>query len=64
MIALGGGAVETPSIREALRERATTVLVEVDVETAWERVAGSGRPLAPITAPSAITMGKVSGSTQ
>jgi 3-dehydroquinate synthetase/shikimate kinase len=46
VIALGGGAVETPSIREALRARATTVLVEVDVGTAWERVRGTDRPLA------------------
>ena len=46
VIALGGGAVETPAIREVLRERATTVLVEVDVETAWQRVGGSDRPLA------------------
>jgi len=46
VIALGGGAVETPSIREALSARATTVLVEVDVETAWQRVSGSDRPLA------------------
>jgi len=46
VIALGGGAVETPSIRKALSARATTVLVEVDVETAWQRVSGSDRPLA------------------
>jgi shikimate kinase / 3-dehydroquinate synthase len=46
VIALGGGAVETKAIREALRERATTVLVEVDVETAWQRASGSDRPLA------------------
>jgi shikimate kinase/3-dehydroquinate synthase len=46
VIGLGGGAVETPAIREALRARATTVLVEVDVETAWQRVSGSDRPLA------------------
>ena len=46
VIALGGGAVETKAIREALRERATTVLVEVDAETAWQRVSGSDRPLA------------------
>jgi 3-dehydroquinate synthetase/shikimate kinase len=45
VIALGGGAVETRSIREALRETATTVLVEVDLDTAWDRVAGD-RPLA------------------
>jgi shikimate kinase/3-dehydroquinate synthase len=46
VVALGGGAVETAQIRDALRERALTVVVEVDVETAWQRVAGTGRPLA------------------
>jgi shikimate kinase/3-dehydroquinate synthase len=46
VIALGGGAVEAPAIREALRTRATTVLVEIDVDTAWQRVGGSARPLA------------------
>jgi len=46
VIALGGGAVETRSIREVLGARAVTVLVEVDVGTAWERVSGSDRPLA------------------
>src|SRR5690348_4168564 len=46
VIALGGGAVETDAIRRELRERALTVLLEVDVETAWERSAGGDRPLA------------------
>ena len=46
VIALGGGAVETTSIRNELRERAITVLLEVDPETAWERAAGGHRPLA------------------
>src|SRR5205814_10269868 len=46
LIALGGGAVETPSVREALREHAVTVLVDVEVGTAWERVRGGDRPLA------------------
>ena len=46
VIALGGGAIETPAIREALREHALTVLVEVEVDAAWERVARSARPLA------------------
>jgi shikimate kinase/3-dehydroquinate synthase len=46
VIALGGGAVETKSIRNELRERAFTVLLEVELATAWERSAGSGRPLA------------------
>jgi 3-dehydroquinate synthetase/shikimate kinase len=46
VIALGGGAVQTQSIRQDLRDRAFTVMLEVDPETAWERSAGSGRPLA------------------
>ncbi len=46
VIALGGGAVQTQSIRNELRERAFTVRLEIDVDTAWERSAGSGRPLA------------------
>ena len=46
VLALGGGAVETPSIRKTLREHALTVLVEVDANTAWTRVGGSARPLA------------------
>jgi 3-dehydroquinate synthetase len=46
VIALGGGAVATPQIRGALRERALTVLVEVDPEEAWRRVGGGDRPLA------------------
>ena len=46
VLALGGGAVETPSIRHALREHALTVLLDVEVDTAWTRVMGSNRPLA------------------
>jgi shikimate kinase / 3-dehydroquinate synthase len=46
VIALGGGAVQTQSIRNELRDRALTVLVEVDPATAWERSGGSDRPLA------------------
>ena len=46
VLALGGGAVGRRPIRKALRERALTVLVEVDAEEAWQRVAGSDRPLA------------------
>jgi len=44
VIAVGGGAVETPDL---LRDdRATVVHLPVDVETAWERVRHSSRPLA------------------
>jgi len=46
VLALGGGAVETPRIRRALREHALTVWIDVDPVTAWGRVGGSGRPLA------------------
>jgi 3-dehydroquinate synthetase/shikimate kinase len=46
VIALGGGAVETPSLLRTLREQALTVLVEVEPGTAWARVGGSARPLA------------------
>jgi len=46
VIDLGGGAVKTPTARTALAERAFTVLLDVDAETAWRRVRGSDRPLA------------------
>jgi shikimate kinase / 3-dehydroquinate synthase len=42
VIALGGGAVLSPRVREALRAH-TTVLLEVDTDTAWERVRRSSR---------------------
>jgi shikimate kinase/3-dehydroquinate synthase len=46
VVALGGGAVTSEAIRDALRERALTIFLDVDVETTWLRVAGSDRPLA------------------
>jgi shikimate kinase/3-dehydroquinate synthase len=46
VLALGGGAVETPSILKTLKERALTVLVDVDPHVAWTRVGGGDRPLA------------------
>ena len=45
VVALGGGAVETPAVRELLRD-ACVVLLEVDVDTAWGRSRRSDRPLA------------------
>jgi shikimate kinase / 3-dehydroquinate synthase len=45
VLALGGGAVTSPRVREALRET-LTVWLDVDVDTCWERVRGSDRPLA------------------
>ena len=44
-VALGGGALGSERIRAALA-RHTVVLVDVDLETAWRRAQGSGRPLA------------------
>jgi shikimate kinase/3-dehydroquinate synthase len=46
VLSLGGGAVTSAAVREALREHAVTVLVDVDVDTAWKRVRGGDRPLA------------------
>ena len=45
VVALGGGAVLSERTRAALR-RHTVVLVDVDLDTAWERACGQGRPLA------------------
>ena len=46
VLALGGGALGSAQVRDALRERAFTVHVEVEPGEAWRRVRGSGRPLA------------------
>ena len=46
VLALGGGAVTQEAVRAVLRERALTILLPVDADTAWERVRGSARPLA------------------
>ena len=45
IIDVGGGAVTFPDTRDPLEE-AFTVLLDVDVETAWGRARGSDRPLA------------------
>ena len=45
VIALGGGALGDPQVREAL-EGHLVVLVDVPEEVAWERARESGRPLA------------------
>ena len=44
-IALGGGSVLSPRIREALA-RHTVVLLEIDAAEAWKRIEGTERPLA------------------
>ncbi|HEY2354637.1 MAG TPA: bifunctional shikimate kinase/3-dehydroquinate synthase [Gaiellaceae bacterium] len=43
--ALGGGAVTSPRVRDALRDT-LTIWLDVDVDTCWERVKRSRRPLA------------------
>jgi shikimate kinase/3-dehydroquinate synthase len=46
VVALGGGAVISERTRRDLTARTFTVLLDVDPETAWGRVAGGDRPLA------------------
>ena len=46
LVDLGGGAVTTPRVRELLKERATVVWIDTDVDTCWQRVRGGDRPLA------------------
>jgi 3-dehydroquinate synthetase len=46
VVDLGGGAVTTPRVRELLKERATVVWIDTDLETCWERSRGTDRPLA------------------
>ena len=46
VVALGGGAVETPAVRDLLEERALAVHLDVEVDTAWQRSRGGDRPLA------------------
>jgi shikimate kinase / 3-dehydroquinate synthase len=45
VVALGGGAVQSERVREALRSH-TVVHLEVDPDNAWRRASGKGRPLA------------------
>jgi 3-dehydroquinate synthetase/shikimate kinase len=45
VIALGGGAVQSERVREALT-RHTVVYLEIDPEDAWRRASNKGRPLA------------------
>ncbi len=46
VIALGGGTVTIPETAKILRRRATTIWIDEDVDTCWQRVRGSDRPLA------------------
>jgi 3-dehydroquinate synthetase/gluconate kinase len=46
VVVLGGGALGSERTRALLRDRAVTVWLDIDVETAWERSRTSDRPLA------------------
>ncbi|MDX6468750.1 MAG: shikimate kinase / 3-dehydroquinate synthase [Gaiellaceae bacterium] len=46
VVDLGGGAITTPEVLRLLHEHATTVWIDTDLETCWERARGSDRPLA------------------
>ena len=46
VVALGGGAVGSERVREALRAH-TVVHLEVDPDDAWRRASGKGRPAGP-----------------
>ncbi len=45
VVALGGGSLGSAAVRDAVAAH-TVVHVEVDLETAWSRASGRGRPLA------------------
>jgi shikimate kinase/3-dehydroquinate synthase len=45
VVALGGGAIESEAVRQALGEH-LPAWCDVDEDTAWERASGSDRPLA------------------
>lgn len=45
VVALGGGALASATVRDALAGH-TVVYLDVETPTAWQRVAGRGRPLA------------------
>jgi shikimate kinase/3-dehydroquinate synthase len=46
VLSLGGGVVTSPEVRASLRDRALTVLIDVEPGTAWSRTRDSARPLA------------------
>jgi shikimate kinase len=46
VVALGGGALESPKTRDLLARAGRVVWLRVSVDVAWRRVQGSDRPLA------------------
>jgi shikimate kinase/3-dehydroquinate synthase len=45
VLALGGGALSSPRVREALADH-LVIWLDTPLDTAWKRASGSGRPLA------------------
>jgi shikimate kinase/3-dehydroquinate synthase len=45
VLALGGGAISSPAVRQALNDH-LVLWLDVDPDTAWARANGTGRPLA------------------
>ena len=45
VLALGGGAIGHPRVRDALHQH-LVIWLDVELDTAWERCQGTGRPLA------------------
>jgi shikimate kinase/3-dehydroquinate synthase len=45
VLALGGGAISSPAVRQALKDH-LVLWLDVDPDTAWARANGTGRPLA------------------
>ena len=46
VVSLGGGAIGSVRVREAVGPPQRVIWIDVDPDTAWTRVQGSGRPLA------------------
>jgi shikimate kinase/3-dehydroquinate synthase len=46
VVDLGGGAVTSPEVLRLLHDHATTVWLDTDLDTCWQRVRESDRPLA------------------
>jgi shikimate kinase / 3-dehydroquinate synthase len=46
VVALGGGTLQSPEAAGLLEKRGGVVLLDVDVDRAWERARGESRPLA------------------
>lgn len=46
VLSLGGGAVTSKRVRELLKQQRLVVLLDTDIDTAFERAGGGSRPLA------------------